>query len=49
MGNSESLSPTSSRIPQDQLWMVLFARNPSFGGREEELQTMAALENYDVI
>jgi tetratricopeptide (TPR) repeat protein len=38
MRNSESISPASSL---DQLWMVPYARNPFFCGREEELQAIA--------
>ena len=43
MRNSESTSPAPSRDLQDQLWMVPYARNPYFSGREEELQAIADL------
>lgn len=45
MRNSEPTSPAPSRDFHDQLWMVPYARNPYFCGREEELQAIAARLN----
>ncbi|HEX7734534.1 MAG TPA: tetratricopeptide repeat protein [Ktedonobacteraceae bacterium] len=47
MRNSESMPPVASRGSRDQLWMVPYARNPFFAGREEELQALEALLHDD--